>query len=94
MKIQLKILLSFFALFVACSMGQKRGQARELLARLRRSAERASEVLDRLQSEGACDKTTGSHDRDEARKARVPADCPDWLIDYFRNQRAKTIGRR
>ncbi len=93
MKIQLKILLSFFALFVACSIGQ-RGQARKLLARLRRSAERASEALDRLQSEGACDKTTGSHDRDEARKPRVSADCPDWLIDYFRNQRTRTIGRR
>lgn len=84
---QLRVLLAFLALFVACSIGCKRDQAREELARLRRSAKRALDALDLLQSESTCDRSTGSHGWNEARQAMTPADCPDWLIDYFRNQR-------
>lgn len=87
MRIQLRILLAFLALFVACSMGYKREQAREVLARLRRSTKRASDALALLQSESICDRSTGLHGRNEARQVMAPADCPDWLIDYFRNQR-------
>jgi hypothetical protein len=87
MRIQLRILLAFLALFVACSIGYKRDQAREVLARLRRSAKRASDALDLLQSESACDKATGSHGWDQAQQAMASDDCPDWLTDYFRNQR-------
>lgn len=87
MRTQLRILLTFLALFVACSIGYKRDQAREVLARLRRSAKRASNALDLLQSESTYDRSTGSHGGNEVRQAIAPADCPDWLIDYFRNQR-------
>lgn len=86
MRIQLRILLAFFALFVACSIGHKRDQAHEVLARLRRSAKRASDALDLLQLESACDKTTSSHDRGGTRQTMASIDCPEWLIDYFRNQ--------
>lgn len=87
MRTQLRILLAFLALFVACSIGYKRDQAREVLARLRRSAKRASDALDLLQSENTCGRSADSHGWNEARQAVAPADCPDWLIDYFRNQR-------
>lgn len=87
MRIQLRILLAFPALFVACSIGRKRDQAREVLARLRRSAKRASDALDLLQSESTYDKATGSRGWHESRQTKAPADCPDWLIDYFRDQR-------
>lgn len=90
---QLRVLLAFLALFVACSIGRKRDQAREMLARLRRSAKRASDALDLLQSESTYEKATGSHGCDQAQQAIASADYPDWLIDYFRNQRQRTIGR-
>lgn len=87
MRIQLRVLLAFLALLVACSIGCKRDQARDVLARIRRSAKRASDALDLLQSESTYDKATGSHDWNETRQERAPADCPDWLVNYFRNQR-------
>lgn len=92
MKTKIRVLSSFFVLLVACSVGQKRGRAREVLARLRRSAKRASDALDLLQSES--DETTGSNGWNEARQAMASTDCPDWLVDYFRSQGEGTIDRR
>lgn len=94
MKTKIKVLFSFFVLFVASSLGQKGDQTRRSLAQLRRSAKRASDALDLLNSESSCDRKTDLHGRSEAGKTIASVDCPDWLIDYFRNQREGKIDRR